>query len=154
MHAKFNFYNMFFFSRSESLGHDQILLRGAMLRNTSWVFGFVIYTGHETKLMRNSTKAPLKRSTIDKMTNIQILFLFGLLFVMCLICTIFNVIWTRANGKSHYYIGLQGNNSTVCKCLVYFFCFFFFQKLRTFYILSWLFWSCLTTSFPYLYKLL
>lgn len=43
-----------------ALGPDQLLLRGAMLRNTSWVFGIVIYTGHDTKLMRNSTSAPLK----------------------------------------------------------------------------------------------
>ncbi|XP_050297627.1 probable phospholipid-transporting ATPase IA isoform X3 [Anthonomus grandis grandis] len=95
----------------EPLGPDQILLRGAMLRNTSWVFGLVIYTGHETKLMRNSTKAPLKRSTIDKMTNIQILLLFGLLFVMCLICTIFNVFWNRANANTHYYIGIEGGEN-------------------------------------------
>ena len=44
----------------QSLGPDQLLLRGAMLRNTSWVFGIVVYTGHDTKLMRNSTSAPLK----------------------------------------------------------------------------------------------
>lgn len=43
-----------------SLGPDQLLLRGAMLRNTSWVFGMVVYTGHDTKLLRNSTSAPLK----------------------------------------------------------------------------------------------
>lgn len=43
-----------------SLGPDQLLLRGAMLRNTSWIFGVVVYTGHDTKLMRNSTSAPLK----------------------------------------------------------------------------------------------
>lgn len=42
------------------LGPDQLLLRGAMLRNTSWVFGVVVYTGHDTKLLRNSTAAPLK----------------------------------------------------------------------------------------------
>lgn len=35
---------------------DQMLLRGAMLRNTAWVHGVVTYTGHETKLMKNSTK--------------------------------------------------------------------------------------------------
>ena len=46
------------------LGPDQLLLRGAMLRNTSWVFGIVVYTGHDTKLMRNSTSAPLKVSLI------------------------------------------------------------------------------------------
>ena len=33
------------------LGSDQILLRGSQLKNTAWVYGLVIYTGHETKLM-------------------------------------------------------------------------------------------------------
>ena len=37
------------------LGPDQILLRGAQLRNTPWVYGLVVFTGHETKLMRNAT---------------------------------------------------------------------------------------------------
>lgn len=48
------------------LSPDQVLLRGAKLQNTNWVFGLVIYTGHETKLMKNSaTSAPLKRSTVS-----------------------------------------------------------------------------------------
>ncbi|KAL8207468.1 UNVERIFIED_CONTAM: putative phospholipid-transporting ATPase IA [Gekko kuhli] len=34
------------------LGPDQILLRGAQLRNTQWVHGIVVYTGHDTKLMQ------------------------------------------------------------------------------------------------------
>lgn len=34
------------------LGPDQILLRGAQLRNTPWCYGLVVFTGHETKLMR------------------------------------------------------------------------------------------------------
>ena len=33
------------------LGSDQILLRGSQLKNTACVYGLVIYTGHETKLM-------------------------------------------------------------------------------------------------------
>ena len=37
------------------LGPDQLLLRGAQIRNTPWVYGLVIFTGHETKLMRNAT---------------------------------------------------------------------------------------------------
>lgn len=37
------------------LGPDQVLLRGAQLRNTPWVYGLVVFTGHETKLMRNAT---------------------------------------------------------------------------------------------------
>ncbi|KAF5302279.1 hypothetical protein FQA39_LY10318 [Lamprigera yunnana] len=92
---------------AQPLGPDQILLRGAMLRNTSWIFGLVIYTGHETKLMRNSTTAPLKRSSIDRLTNIQILLLFGILLVMCLICAVCNELWTKNHVVADWYIGLE-----------------------------------------------
>jgi len=34
---------------------EQMLLRGAQLRNTSWMYGLVVFTGHETKLMLNAT---------------------------------------------------------------------------------------------------
>ena len=37
------------------LGPDQMLLRGAQVRNTGWAYGLVVFTGHETKLMRNAT---------------------------------------------------------------------------------------------------
>lgn len=41
----------FFFSPAP-LGPDQVLLRGAQLRNTQWVAGIVVYTGHDSKLMQ------------------------------------------------------------------------------------------------------
>ena len=37
-----------------SMGPDQILLRGSSLRNTEWVIGVTVFTGHETKVMKNS----------------------------------------------------------------------------------------------------
>lgn len=41
------------FSNSPApLGPDQVLLRGAQLRNTQWVVGIVVYTGHDSKLMQ------------------------------------------------------------------------------------------------------
>uniref|UniRef100_A0A8C4MY49 Phospholipid-transporting ATPase n=1 Tax=Equus asinus asinus TaxID=83772 RepID=A0A8C4MY49_EQUAS len=76
-----------------SLGPDQILLRGTQLRNTQWVFGIVVYTGHDTKLMQNSTKAPLKRSNVEKVTNVQILVLFGILLVMALVSSVGALYW-------------------------------------------------------------
>lgn len=94
-------------SRALPLGPDQLLLRGAMLRNTSWVFGIVIYTGHETKLMKNSTSAPLKRSTVDKMTNTQILLLFIILVVLCLLSAIFSELWIKSHPRD-WYIGMNG----------------------------------------------
>jgi magnesium-transporting ATPase (P-type) len=44
-----------------ALDSQRALLRGSALKNTSWVFGVVIYTGHESKLMMNSRAVPLKR---------------------------------------------------------------------------------------------
>ncbi|XP_077289353.1 ATPase phospholipid transporting 8A1 isoform X2 [Arctopsyche grandis] len=89
------------------LGPDQILLRGSLLRNTSWVFGLVIYTGHDSKLMKNSTKAPLKRSTVDRLTNTQILMLFFILIVLCLLSAILNELWTKDRMDTDWYIGLN-----------------------------------------------
>ena len=43
---------LFFYYSTMPLGPDQILLRGAQLRNTQWVHGVVVYTGHDTKLMQ------------------------------------------------------------------------------------------------------
>ena len=45
-------------------------------------------------LLQNSTAAPIKRSNVDHTTNIQILFLFGLLLVLALCSTIGFKIWT------------------------------------------------------------
>uniref|UniRef100_A0A8C1SSU0 Phospholipid-transporting ATPase n=1 Tax=Cyprinus carpio TaxID=7962 RepID=A0A8C1SSU0_CYPCA len=77
------------------LGPDQVLLRGAQLRNTQWVVGIVVYTGHDSKLMQNSTKAPLKRSNVERVTNMQILVLFGILLVMALVSSIGAAIWNQ-----------------------------------------------------------
>ncbi|KAL0839950.1 hypothetical protein ABMA28_016563 [Loxostege sticticalis] len=92
------------------LGLDQMLLRGAMLRNTSWVYGVVIYTGHETKLMKNSTKAPLKRSSIDRQTNTHILMLFMILLALSLLSAGCNELWVR--NHSDWYIGLDEAQNT------------------------------------------
>ncbi|XP_064637664.1 probable phospholipid-transporting ATPase IA isoform X4 [Lineus longissimus] len=89
------------------VGPDQLLLRGAMLRNTGWVFGVVIYTGHETKLMLNSTAAPLKRSTVEKETNTQILLLFMILIILSLICTVASEVWTSKRWKTDWYLAFD-----------------------------------------------
>lgn len=74
------------------LDPDQVLLRGSVLRNTKWVYAIVMYTGHDTKLMRNASKAPLKRTRVERMTNIQIVILFFVLIVLSLISAIFSFV--------------------------------------------------------------
>lgn len=51
---------------------DNILLRDAQLRNTDCVYGLVVYTGHDSKIMRNARSVPLKRSSMDHKTNRQV----------------------------------------------------------------------------------
>uniref|UniRef100_A0AAQ4RE52 Phospholipid-transporting ATPase n=1 Tax=Gasterosteus aculeatus aculeatus TaxID=481459 RepID=A0AAQ4RE52_GASAC len=90
-----------------SLGPDQILLRGAQLRNTQWVHGVVVYTGHDTKLMQNSTRPPLKLSNVERITNFQILVLFGCLLAISLVCSIGQTIWKYQYGNDAWYMDLN-----------------------------------------------
>jgi magnesium-transporting ATPase (P-type) len=58
-------------SRSESapLGAENLLLRGAVLRNTEWVIGVACFTGADTKLVMNSVATPSKFSQLDMLIN-------------------------------------------------------------------------------------
>uniref|UniRef100_A0A671XQI8 Phospholipid-transporting ATPase n=1 Tax=Sparus aurata TaxID=8175 RepID=A0A671XQI8_SPAAU len=84
-----------------------ILLRGAQLRNTQWVHGVVVYTGHDTKLMQNSTRPPLKLSNVERITNFQILVLFGCLLAISLVCSIGQTIWKYQYGNDAWYMDLN-----------------------------------------------
>ncbi|XP_023814753.1 phospholipid-transporting ATPase IA isoform X4 [Oryzias latipes] len=89
------------------LGPDQILLRGAQLRNTQWIHGVVVYTGHDTKLMQNSTRPPLKLSNVERITNFQILVLFGCLLAISLVCSFGQTIWKYQYGNDAWYMDLN-----------------------------------------------
>ena len=86
---------------------EQILLRGSLLKNTKWAYGVVIYTGHETKLMKNSNAPPFKRSHVEKATNSQILILFLILLIICLISSIASEVWIDKYSKKHWYLGFR-----------------------------------------------
>lgn len=55
------------------LGIDNLLLRGCHLRNTEFVYGVVVYQGHDTKIMRNYANAKYKFSNLETLTNKLIL---------------------------------------------------------------------------------
>lgn len=70
------------------VGPDQLLLRGAQLRNAPWLYGLVVFTGNDTKLLQNATKTPIKRTRVEKHVNSLILSLFVLLLALSLISSI------------------------------------------------------------------
>uniref|UniRef100_A0A8C4S2Z9 ATPase phospholipid transporting 8B5a n=1 Tax=Erpetoichthys calabaricus TaxID=27687 RepID=A0A8C4S2Z9_ERPCA len=81
-----------------SLDNEKILLRGCTLRNTEWCYGLVIFAGPETKLMQNSGKTSFKRTNIDRLMNVLVLWIFGFLAFMCVILAIGNGIWEYQQG--------------------------------------------------------
>ena len=46
-----------------------VAIRGAILKNTKFIYGIVIYTGEETKIMQNFIKPKSKFSYLDKLVN-------------------------------------------------------------------------------------
>ncbi|XP_041917546.1 probable phospholipid-transporting ATPase IM [Alosa sapidissima] len=89
-----------------SLENQRLLLRGCMLRNTDWCFGMVIFAGLQTKLMQNCGKTKLKRTSIDRLLNTLVLWIFGLLLCLGFTLSIGSSIWEYNVGK-HFQIYLQ-----------------------------------------------
>ncbi|KAJ0779086.1 putative P-type phospholipid transporter [Helianthus annuus] len=63
----------------------QLLLRDSKLRNTEFVYGVVVFTGNDTKVMQNTTQSPSKRSKIELQMDKIIYLLFGLLIFISIV---------------------------------------------------------------------
>lgn len=81
------------------LDNEKMLLRGCVLRNTEWCFGMVIFAGLQTKLMQNCGKTIFKRTSIDKLMNTLVLWIFGFLICMGVVLAIGNTIWESCVGR-------------------------------------------------------
>lgn len=107
------------------LSPEQLLLRGATLRNTPWIHGIVIFTGHETKLMRNATATPIKKTEVEKMVNKQILILGAVLLGLSLISCGGDLVFRGKYGSSMWYLDLGSTNAAKQ----------FFSDLLTYWVL-------------------
>lgn len=77
-----------------------MLLRGMSLRNTDFVQGIVIFTGHDTKVMQNSAHAKYKFSRLEIQINFSMVIIFCLQVFLALIAAIFGSNWIM-NFTSH-----------------------------------------------------
>ncbi|THG99827.1 hypothetical protein EW026_g2586 [Hermanssonia centrifuga] len=59
-----------------------LLLRGTVLRNTTWAIGVVLYTGQDTKIVMNSGDTPSKRSKVERQMGPQVFINLGILGAM------------------------------------------------------------------------
>lgn len=56
---------------------------------------------------QNSTRPPLKLSNVERITNFQILVLFGCLLAISLVCSIGQTIWKYQYGNDAWYMDLN-----------------------------------------------
>lgn len=96
--------------RKIALSPDQLLLRGATLRNTPYIHGVAVFTGFDSKLMRNATAAPIKRTAVEHMLNLQIIFLFGILIFLAVVSSLGDVIKRKKDGDSMRYLMIEGQS--------------------------------------------
>lgn len=97
-----------------SLTADQLLLRGSSLKNTKYAIGLVVYTGHETKVMMNSSQSKAKFSKLEKGMNKQIIQIFILQIVICLTCAlIYTIMWQSDKNDTESYLDLRSRHDNL-----------------------------------------
>lgn len=92
-----------------SLDNSNILLRGAVLKNTRWIYGIVVYTGHETKIMMNSSETPNKCSSLTRKTDQNYLYLIIFVGILALLGAVLNMYYETKVLTSHWYLNNPNN---------------------------------------------
>ncbi|KAI9919817.1 hypothetical protein PsorP6_017448 [Peronosclerospora sorghi] len=88
------------------LSVKNVLLRGCNLRNTDWVFGLVLNTGNDTKIMQSASAAPSKWSDLMLHINRMIVILCMGLFVACVVAALCYITWQTEIVRNTWYIQL------------------------------------------------
>lgn len=72
---------------------DSVLLRGSSLQETDYIYGVALFTGHDTKIMQNSTGARIKKSDVERKTDKYIVMLILIQISICLVAGIIYTMW-------------------------------------------------------------
>ncbi|XP_036379332.1 phospholipid-transporting ATPase 11C-like [Megalops cyprinoides] len=82
-----------------SLGPENLLLKGATLKNTKKIQGVAVYTGMETKMALNYQGKSQKRSAVEKSINAFLIVYLCLLVSKALVCTTLKYVWQSHPGQ-------------------------------------------------------
>jgi magnesium-transporting ATPase (P-type) len=72
---------------------DNVLLRGGTLKNVDFIYGMVLYTGKDTKIMQNIKHSSLKNSSIENTLNKVVIPVIVIVISFSVGCTIFGMIY-------------------------------------------------------------
>ncbi|KAG7031431.1 putative phospholipid-transporting ATPase 9 [Cucurbita argyrosperma subsp. argyrosperma] len=107
--------SMDFEDQQYPLSPQNLLLRDSKLRNTEYIYGAVVFTGHDSKVIQNSTDPPSKRSKVEKKMDKIIYLLFSCLFMLAFIGSIVFGVMTKddlINGRTKRWY-LRPDDSTI-----------------------------------------
>ncbi|XP_016301874.1 phospholipid-transporting ATPase 11C-like [Sinocyclocheilus anshuiensis] len=82
-----------------SLGPENLLLKGATLKNTKKISGVTVYTGMETKMALNYQGKSQKRSAVEKSINAFLLVYLCILISKAVVCTTLKYVWQSKEGQ-------------------------------------------------------
>lgn len=102
-------------NETESINPPNFLPRGATVRNTRWVLGFVVYTGVESKIILNAGETPNKRSRLARDLNFYVFCSFAFLLVLCFVSGVVEGCKMDRKTNSAYFfeMGLMVKNSAL-----------------------------------------
>jgi phospholipid-translocating ATPase len=89
------------------LSNTEIIYRGSILRNTPYLYGFVVFTGEETKIRMNAGKhVRTKAPTLQKLVNKVVLIVVFIVVALAIFCTVGYQLWhSRTESYSWYLDG-------------------------------------------------
>ena len=63
------------------------------MKNTEWVVGFAVFTGNDTKLMKNSQRGRHKQSKMEFLMNRIIIFILFMQLTCCVVVSVIGTFW-------------------------------------------------------------
>ena len=98
----------------------QLLLKGAKLKNTKWIVGLIIYTGHNCKIMKNSKDPRVKYSTVESIMNNRLILIFCTQCFLCIVSAILRGVYYNEHLKNNEIMSYMLYSYTIESLLSFF----------------------------------
>jgi phospholipid-translocating P-type ATPase (flippase) len=102
----------------------QLVLKGCVIKNTEYIIGIVVYTGHDTKIMKNTKTPTVKISNVMRMMNSLLYSVFIFQICLCILFALGYLIWQNYLGNKFWYLSYYDDNEVKISLSANFFDFF------------------------------
>ena len=94
------------------VSNTQLLLKGAILRQTKQIIGICVYTGHNNKILLNSKNPKMKFSRLEKLMSNLLIVIFFVQILLCIICAVCHKSYFTTHQGFYTYFIFQGKDNT------------------------------------------